>query len=68
MQHGGEQGIRDLVAGYIDDGDPGHFLAPREILHNFRPPLLSGLLDPGIEVKPLLEVHIDEVIATYHPV
>src|SRR6185295_1155215 len=63
VEHRRQQRIGRLMSRDIDQRDAGSPLATQEIFDNLRPLLLRRVLDPGLQVEPLFEVDIDDVIA-----
>ena len=65
MQHGRQQRIGDPVPRHVDHRNPGHPLAAIEIGHDIGPAVIAGLLHPRLEIEPLLEVHVDDVVPAH---
>src|SRR5713226_2686345 len=68
MQHCGEERIGHTVSGDIEHGDPGHLLATVQVLNDLEPSFVGAVPDSCLQVKSLLEVHVDQVIAAHHTV
>jgi len=63
VQHRGQQRVGDPVAGDVDDRDASRALAALQVLDHVDAPPGRGLGDAGVEVEPLLEVDVDDVVA-----
>ena len=68
MQHRGHERVGHPVPRYIENGDPGGLLAAPQVLDDLQSPLLGRLPDSEIEIEPLLEVHVDQVVSAHRTV
>ncbi len=63
VEHGRGQGVGDLVAGDIRDEDAESTADFGELGGGGVVPRLAGLTDSAVDVVPLVEVEIDDVVA-----
>ena len=68
VEHRRDERVRHPMPRDIQDGDAAHRLATLQILDDVEPPVLDAALDSGVQIEPLLEVHIDHVVAADHAI
>jgi hypothetical protein len=68
VQHGGQQRVRNLVPGHINERNPSHPLTLVEVFDDIVPARPARGLDPRRQVEPLLEVDVDKEVAAHRSV
>ena len=68
MKHRRKERVRHPMARNVDQHDSRHSLAKPEVLRNLELSPRDRVLDSGGEVEPPLEIHVDDVVASYHAV
>jgi hypothetical protein len=62
VEHRGHERVGRVMPRDVEQGDARHPLASLQVFHQLRLSRRGGVLDSGLEIKPLFEVDVDQVI------